>query len=365
MFELIDNQVSKEKHRVFDRPRSPGAGRVFVMGRNKYAKSVAQVAEVEAFVDDFTNEKTYLGRPIIRMSSLPSACLVVSCVVDGRPITALDRLRASNVIAVVDYFTLLRLAPDLFEPMDYCANNRADISANLSEYHRVCDCLADEESKETFKKVVQFRYTFDLDFMRGFSLRIDRQYFEDFLPLKVGEVFVDGGGFDGQTTLQFAARNPEYRRIHYFEPTPAMMEISRRNLKGLRDVRLVQKGLFNREGGIKFDAGSGSANKISDAGTTEIQLTTLDKEVSEPVSLIKLDIEGAEFEAINGAVNHIQTHAPRLAVCVYHNQPDFWRIPKRILELNDRYKIYLRHYSEGVLETVMFFIPPEVKSSIG
>jgi len=73
--------------------------------------------------------------------------------------------------------------------------------------------------------------------------------------------------------------------------------------------------------------------------------------------LIKLDIEGAEFEAITGAANHIHRHTPRIAVCVYHNQSDFWRIPERILELNDHYKIYLRHYSEGILETVMFFVP--------
>lgn len=362
MFELTETCVPASSCQAFDRLLSRGAGRIFVLGCNKYASSVARVAEVEAFVDDFTNETTYSGRPIIRMSSLPSDGLVVSCVVDVRPLTALDRLRSCKVKTALDYFTLLRLGPDLFEPINYCGNNRADISANLSSCQWVYDRLADEESKDTFRKVVLFRYTFDLDFMRGFSLRIDRQYFEDFLPLEAGDVFVDGGGFDGQTTAQFAARNAAYRRIHYFEPTPAMMEISRRNLNGLRDVCLVQKGLYSREGEVWFDADSGSASKISDCGATEIQLTTLDKEVSEPVSLIKLDIEGAEFQAINGAVNHIQRHTPRMAVCVYHNQSDFWRIPRRILELNDRYKIYLRHYSEGILETVMFFIPQRVKA---
>jgi FkbM family methyltransferase len=357
VFELIETRVPASSRRAFERLLSPGADRAFVLGCNRYAKSVARVAEVQAFVDDYTDKTCYLGRPIVKMSSLPSDCLVVSCVVDGRPITALERLSTCSVRTVVDYFTLLRLAPDLFEAPDYCGDNRADISANLSCYQWVYDHLADEESRETFRKVVQFRYTFDLEFMRGFSMRIDQQYFEDFVKFGPDEVFVDGGGYDGQTTLGFASRAKAYQQIYYFEPSPEMMANSKEKLGHLKRIQFIQRGLFSREGSVKFDASAGPASRISDSGAMEIQLTTLDKAVSEAISLIKLDIEGAEFEAINGASNHIRAGNPLIAVCVYHNQSDFWRIPQRILELNDRYKMYLRHYSEGILETVMFFVP--------
>jgi len=355
-FELSERTISARKRDLFHRWMSASGVQKYVLGRNKYAASVSQAVAVEGFIDDFTNDQTYLGRPVIRMSQLPHDCLVVSCVVDGRPLTALNRLHAAGVEAL-DYFTLVRLAPECFSPLDYCGNNQKDIAEHSGEYQWVYDCLADSLSKDSFRKVMQFRYTFDLDYMQGFSLTIDRQYFEDFLCLGPDEVFVDGGGYDGQTTLAFASRAPNYRRIYYFEPNPTMMEVSKKKLARLPRVRYIQKGLYTRKGVMQFDGSGGSTSRISETGQDAIDVIALDNAVSEPVTFLKLDIEGAESEAIDGAANQIQRHAPRLAVCVYHNQADFWRIPRRILDLNDRYRIYLRHYSEGILETVMFFIP--------
>jgi hypothetical protein len=42
---------------------------------------------------------------------------------------------------------------------------------------------------------------------------------------------------------------------------------------------------------------------------------------------------------------------------VYHQASDLWRIPQEIFSIRDDYTIYLRHYTEGVTETVMFFMP--------
>jgi FkbM family methyltransferase len=175
--------------------------------------------------------------------------------------------------------------------------------------------------------------------------------------LHEAEVFVDGGGYDGQTSLQFAAWNKAYRRIYYYEPVPAMMEVSRRNLAGLRDVSFLQKGLFSRNDRLRFDTGAGPASNITATGQSEIDVVCLDDEVHEPITFLKLDIEGAEFEALQGTVNHIRSASPTLAVCIYHDQRDFWRIPLRVLEVNDRYDLYVRHYSESIRETVMFFVP--------
>jgi hypothetical protein len=72
---------------------------------------------------------------------------------------------------------------------------------------------------------------------------------------------------------------------------------------------------------------------------------------------IKMDIEGWEMNALKGAENLIKTLKPKLAICVYHKPNDFLEIYNYIKELNPNYKIYLRHYTEGVVETVMYFIP--------
>ncbi len=70
-----------------------------------------------------------------------------------------------------------------------------------------------------------------------------------------------------------------------------------------------------------------------------------------------MDIEGAEFEALKGASGIIRKHQPKLAISVYHKASDYWEIPELIFSIRNDYKLYLRHYTEGIAETVMFFIP--------
>ena len=55
--------------------------------------------------------------------------------------------------------------------------------------------------------------------LRGLTLDLEGQYFEDFVRLGPAPAFVDGGGFDGQTTRRFAERWPDYRRVYYVEAT--------------------------------------------------------------------------------------------------------------------------------------------------
>jgi FkbM family methyltransferase len=349
--------VAPQKVELFERLMAGPNKPVFVLGRNKYAERVSRAVAVNAFIDDFTNQKTYSDKPVIRMTDLPRECFVVSCVMDTVPVTAWDRLRSAGVRDVIDYFALARLAPKTFAPVDFCNGNRTDILEHKTRYQQVYDRLADETSKQHFAKVVAFRLNMDLEQMRGFSLTIDRQYFEPFLPVAPNGVFVDGGGYDGQTTRQFTAWNPTYRKAYYFEPLPAMMEVSRKNLAGLRDVNFAQKGLFSRNDRLRFEAGAGPASSISPTGELEIEVVRLDDEVQGPITFLKLDIEGAEHEAIQGAAEHIRSETPTLAVCIYHDQQDFWRVPQRVLEINDGYDLFVRHYSESVRETVMFFVP--------
>lgn len=94
-------------------------------------------------------------------------------------------------------------------------------------------------------------------------------------------------------------------------------------------------------------------------GSIRIEVDRLDDVLEDRFkpTLIKMDIEGAEMLAIEGAKHTITTYHPRLALCVYHNVGDFWRIPLKIFSLRNDYRVHLRHYTESIYETVMFFIP--------
>ncbi len=75
-----------------------------------------------------------------------------------------------------------------------------------------------------------------------------------------------------------------------------------------------------------------------------------------------MDIEGAELAALEGAQGLICKHKPALAICVYHRPTDFWDVPRKVLSMYDGYSVYLRHYTESIYETVMFFVPAHMKN---
>ena len=76
---------------------------------------------------------------------------------------------------------------------------------------------------------------------------------------------------------------------------------------------------------------------------------------------IKMDVEGSELDALEGAKQTILNNKPKLAVCLYHKTKDFIDIPNLIHNLVPEYKLYVRHHSFSVNETVLYAIPPEVK----
>ncbi|MDP0590121.1 MAG: FkbM family methyltransferase [Candidatus Endonucleobacter bathymodioli] len=193
--------------------------------------------------------------------------------------------------------------------------------------------------------------------MRGFTCREKEQYFEDFLQLApAGESFVDAGGFDGYTSLQFIRICPEYQSINVFEPDPENFSVCNSRLPQHENIKVHDLGLSDSKKTLKFEMG-GVRSRITDVGSMEINVDRLDDVLSSSVTFIKMDIEGAEISAIDGAAGTINEYHPRLGICVYHGAGAFWEIPKKVLSIRDDYRIYLRHYTESIYETVMFFIP--------
>lgn len=327
----------------------------FIFGRNEYAKSIVNLIEVGAFIDDFTAEASYLGKPIIKISEIPSNSLVISTLL-GRPLTARKRLSDARV-RHLDYFAFYKYCGLNMPPVRFWGLFEKDFEKNEDKYIWIKELLSDDESKNIYNKIINFRLSGDLSYMEGFTDRQKEQYFEDFLNLEErDEVFVDVGGFDGFTSLEFIKRCPGYRSIYIFEPESKNMEVIKTRLANHANVNFIQKGLSNKKDRVKFSI-EGSTSAISEDGAIEIPVDALDHMLCESVTFIKIDIEGLEGLAIEGARHTILKSHPRLAIGVYHKNDDFWRIPEQVLSIRKDYDVYVRHYTEGVTETVMFFIP--------
>ena len=326
-----------------------------ILGRNECAKGIADLIDVAAFIDDYTDEIEYLGKPVIKSNDIPVDALVVSSLI-GRPWAGEKRLQELGV-RHLDYFAFYEHSGLDLPAVRFWGGFKAEFDENRKKFLWIESILADDESIKTYNKIMNFRLSGNLSYMEGFVDRQEYQYFEDFLGLaKKGEVFVDVGGFDGFTSLEFIKRCPDYRAVYFFEPDEKNMVVAKARLEIYDKVQLFQMGLSDKKKIVKFSSG-GSVSTISDEGDFEITVDALDDLVDDAVTFIKMDIEGAEGLAINGARDTILRNHPRLAICVYHKDDDLWKIPEQIFSIRNDYAIYLRHYTEGVAETVMFFMP--------
>lgn len=329
----------------------------YVFGINKYADSVAKVAVVDGYIDQYTEKPTYNGKPILKLEDIPKDSLVVSTVTNSRPKTAILKIEEAGIQSYIDYFAFADASEGKVPQLCCVTDMRIDYSLHESKYEWIRNLLVDDESRTTFDRVMDFRLNADLKSLDVFSFRVNQQYFEPFLGLAPGEVFVDGGGYDGFTTLEFTKRCPSYDSVHFFEPSEKNLILARQNLGSLAGINYHQLGLYDARTTLSFDSDDGSACRISDSGSEKIEVDSLDNVVDGKITFIKLDLEGAEMYALRGMKDHILKDHPKIAVAIYHQPSDFRDIPSYILGLRNDYDIYMRHYTEGWAETIMFFVP--------
>lgn len=328
----------------------------YVFGCNEWAKSIAEQIDLDGFVDDFTTETSFCGKPVIRSQELPKTARVISAIVGVRPLTALKHITKISA-SVIDYFTFQRYSGLALKSVMFLSEFNEEFAINRSRYDWLFRRIKDADSRCILQKLINFRISRDLRYMEGFVDAQDRQYFESFLKLSTnGETFLDVGSYDGNTSKEFIRQCPGYRSIHVFEPDPSNMKNVFIRLGMERNVHYHNYGVSDRHQVLHF-ASSGSASSVNASGDLLIRVKRIDNVINEPYSFLKMDIEGSEVSALQGASRTIREYHPRLAISVYHKVDDFWRIPELVLSFREDYDIYMRHYTEGVTETVMFFMP--------
>lgn len=194
-----------------------------------------------------------------------------------------------------------------------------------------------------------------------------RQYFDlkEMKPAKE-EFFVDAGSFDGMTSVYFkkwCMENGDDIRtyVYAFEPDISNAKKCHINLQecGI-EHEIIEKGCWKEEATLCFCANANGVSGITSMGEERVDVTSMDKALEgRKVSFIKMDIEGAEIQALDGAEEIIKMNRPKLAISIYHRPEDIWKIPERILEFCPEYQFFLRHYSLGDFETVLYALPQQ------
>lgn len=327
----------------------------FVLGTNAFADSIASFFNIDGFIDNFSKASSHRGIPIINPDALPHNALVVATAL-GRPFTALEKVQR-RAARCLDYLSFrAHTSADLL-PLWNWDQAATDYVENQREYEDVFSRLADDDSRDTFEKIVNYRISLDLDWLKGFSDRQREQYFDMqcFRPGK-GSVFLDVGAFDGTTSERYGDLYPDYDMIHVVEPVTSNMAVARGRLVGRRNILFYDVALSSTNKVGRF-AARGQESRPDSLGDQIVEEVRLDDLGIDRISMAKFDIEGGELEALSGARSTIIRTRPVLAVAVYHRVEHLWRVPKLVMSYDPNYAIYLRHYNEGVSETVMYFVP--------
>ena len=232
------------------------------------------------------------------------------------------------------------------------------VEENIKDIEEVYNLLEDDRSREVYISKINYIINGNSDSFIG--MYDENQYFpKDILSIKEKEIFIDAGTFDGKTTEDFFGFfGKSAQKAYCFEPDPDNLAVARARLESRYNVDLIQAAVWSSDCNLKMSLSSSAQSSINDNGEGVVCARSVDSVLNgSSATFIKMDVEGAEYEALLGAENTIKRCEPVLAICIYHSVEDHWRLPLLIKKMNPNYKLYIRHYSFLGIETVCYAIP--------
>jgi FkbM family methyltransferase len=228
------------------------------------------------------------------------------------------------------------------------------------------DLLSDDRSRREFLAQIRWRCLLDYDCLPPAGDPREMYFPPDLFRLAPNEVFVDCGAYDGDSIRSFLdASGGEFGRIYAWEMDAINRSALERYRVGLQPqiahrVDILPWAVGSRNETIRFSSEGWVGTRVGDgSGTEEVECKTIDSALAGAnPSLIKMDIEGAEPDALRGARQTMRHSMPVMAVCAYHKCEHLWEIPQLMKAANPGYSIFLRRYAEDCWETVYYAVPP-------
>jgi FkbM family methyltransferase len=217
--------------------------------------------------------------------------------------------------------------------------------------------LGDDTSRDCFDRVVSFRVTGDYAMLP--PPRPAEQYCPADLPQWSNPLrFVDCGAFDGDTVAALARAGYDFEAIAVFEPDPDNFVKLARQVSEYGPGFCFPCGVGRSVQMMRFEGGVGMAGRFAAEGSTYVQCVALDQAIGRfRPTLVKMDIEGAEPEALEGARDIIRSARPALAIAVYHQPYHLWEIPLQVAALGLGYRLELRCHGCNSFDTVLYALP--------
>lgn len=266
------------------------------------------------------------------------------------------RLREYGCKNIVDY-TYFRRCYSLFRGGRYNLPACTDVQLmieNQDNIQKAYDVMDDDESREVFLKILEFRLISDEIEIPVYPEK--GMYFEyDLFPKLHDEVFVDCGACGGSSLKEFLEYNAhQFKKYYGIEPDPVNYDRLKQYITELTQeeqskMYISNTAAYSHTEGTSFYVLGGPGTFQAETGPQTVPTETIDHILDgERATYIKMNIEGSEIPALLGAENTIREYMPRLGIMGYHKTSDFWEVPLLIKEFWKGYHISLRSYMKNV-----------------
>jgi FkbM family methyltransferase len=327
---------------------------------------------ITCFCDDSIDKQRngYLGHVCLSLQDVvekyPDACIVPTLANSENIIVKMKLLS--------EHFEIIYLGT-----VDICDETPTDIvfvKNHIEELESVYNLFEDDVSKQVLINIVNYKLSRDTAYTK--AIKSKRMYFEpEIISLTDDEIFVDTGAFIGDTVQQFitflseSTNTFQYKKIIALEPDSENFIKLENRIKenNWQNVFCYKNGAWNERKNLTFSEGLDCGSTICVENCRErerererervtiIEANTLDNIIGEDkATFIKMDIEGAELNAIQGCASVLVRDKPKLAISVYHKKEDIYAIPLLLKQLVPSYHFYLRHYTDTAADTVLYAV---------
>jgi FkbM family methyltransferase len=180
--------------------------------------------------------------------------------------------------------------------------------------------------------------------------------------VQLGDIVLDCGTYSGNTTLYFSEKTGPSGHVYGFEAAKETFTRYCKNIEMHKNCSAIYSAVTKETGTVFFDGTSyGASIKNSGVTTPAIALDDFVRRQNLPsVDFIKMDIEGAEADALLGACDTIRRFKPKMAISAYHKPLDICDLPALISSISPGYTFFLRHYSDREFESVLFCVNNDI-----
>ncbi|MBP3309930.1 MAG: FkbM family methyltransferase, partial [Ruminococcus sp.] len=220
---------------------------------------------------------------------------------------------------------------------EYCLENAEKI-------RQVYDSLADDYSRKVYANIINFKISGKIEYLSAVTTS-KAEIYKKIIKPGLNEVYVDLGAYNGDTIEELMEfTHGKYMSVYALEPDRKNFKKLAKFVDGMNHVYAYNAAAWCVDTELPFAAKAGRQSAITAGSENMVTARSVDSILgNKPATIIKMDVEGFEREAIWGAALTISHYSPKLMVSLYHRNEDIFELPLLIKNLNPAYKLYIRH----------------------